>query len=194
MSTTAPDTPTDGEPPAAAAPGSPYRPIDTSRPHPARRYNAWLGGKDNFAADRESAEQIAQAFPTIRTAAVENRRFLHRVVAFLAAEAGIRQFIDIGTGLPATPNVHEIAQAIAPQSRVVYVDDDPLVVVHARALMDSGPEGATAYLVTPSADLFQATRLRVARRRPGSSPCRTPRYQRSQRQCARSRPKPGMTR
>jgi hypothetical protein len=146
MTTPEPGTPTDGEQPAATAPGSRYRPIDMTRPHPARRYDAWLGGKDNFAADRESAAQIAQAFPTIRKAALENRRFLRRVVAFLAAEAGIRQFIDIGTGMPNTPNVHEIAQAVAPQSRVVYVDNDPLVVVHARALMASAPEGAIEHV------------------------------------------------
>jgi hypothetical protein len=133
-------------------PGSEYQPLDTSRPHPARRYDYLLGGKDNFAADRTSADQIAQAFPTIRTAALENRRFLRRVVTFLAAEAGIRQFLDIGSGLPASPNVHEIAQGIAADTRVLYVDNDPLVMVHARALMVSAPEGAAAYV---KADLRQ---------------------------------------
>lgn len=120
--------------------------IDTSRPHPARRYNYWLGGKDNYAADRASGDQIAEALPTIRTAALENRRFLRRAVTYLAAEAGIRQFLDIGTGFPVSPNVHELAQAVAPGTRVVYVDNDPVVVVHAQALMTSTPQGATSYL------------------------------------------------
>ncbi|MFB9234412.1 SAM-dependent methyltransferase [Plantactinospora siamensis] len=120
--------------------------IDTSVPHPARRYNYWLGGKDNFAADRASGDQIAAAWPSVRTAAIENRRFLKRVTAFLTGQAGIRQFLDIGTGLPTADNTHEVAQAIAPDSRVVYVDNDPMVGVHARALMTSTPEGATAYL------------------------------------------------
>ncbi len=144
--TTGPGTPTNGEEPVAMLPGGGYRPLDMTRPHPARRYDFWLGGKDNFAADRESADRIAREFPTIRTAVLENRRFLHRAVSFLAAEAGIRQFLDIGTGIPAAPNVHDIAQSIAPESRVVYVDNDPLVVVHARARMVSDPEGATAYV------------------------------------------------
>jgi hypothetical protein len=120
--------------------------VDTSKAHPARRYNYWLHGKDNFAADRESAEVLAAAFPTIRLSALENRRFLRRAVAYLAGEAGIRQFLDIGAGLPSEGNVHEIAQACAPQSRVVYVDNDPIVLVHAHALLTSTPEGATAYL------------------------------------------------
>jgi len=146
VTTTGPGSQANGEEPGVTVPGSGYRPLDTGRPHPARRYDAWLGGKDNFAADRESADQIAQAFPTIRTAALENRRFLHRAVSFLAAEARIRQFLDIGTGIPTSPNVHEIVQAIAAESRVVYVDNDPLVVVHARARMVSSPGGATAYV------------------------------------------------
>jgi hypothetical protein len=119
--------------------------IDTTRPHSARRYDYWLGGKDNFAADRESADRIATAFPAIRTAVIENRRYLQRVVAHLA-KAGIRQFLDIGTGIPTRPNVHEVAQRIAPASRIVYVDNDPLIMVHARALMSSEREGATAYV------------------------------------------------
>ncbi|WP_225724732.1 MULTISPECIES: SAM-dependent methyltransferase [unclassified Nocardia] len=119
--------------------------LDTSKPHPARRYDYWLGGKDNFAADRESADVVAEAFPTIRFAALENRKFLRRAVAYLA-EAGIRQFLDIGTGLPTAGNVHEIAQDVAPDSRIVYVDNDPIVLVHARALLNSSNEGATAYL------------------------------------------------
>ncbi|MFG2042104.1 SAM-dependent methyltransferase [Dactylosporangium sp. NPDC048998] len=131
--------PADG--PAAAA----YQ-IDTTVAHPARRYNYWLSGKDNFAADRESADAIAKVFPHVRIAAIENRRFLHRAVAYLARHAGIRQFLDIGVGLPLEPNTHEIAQDIAPDCRVVYVDNDPLVMAHARALLTSHPEGATAYV------------------------------------------------
>ena len=121
-------------------------PIDTSTPHPARRYNYWLGGKDNFAADRESGDQIAAAQPSVRLWALENRGFLRRAVGYLAREAGIRQFLDIGTGLPTADNTHEVAQRIAPASRVVYVDNDPLVMVHARALLTSTPEGRTSYL------------------------------------------------
>jgi hypothetical protein len=120
--------------------------IDTSVAHSARRYDYWLGGKDNYAADRESGDAIAAAFPTVRTAVIENRRFVRRAVAFLTEHAGIRQFLDIGTGIPTSPNVHEIAQRIAPASRVVYVDNDPIVLAHARALLASSPEGATAYI------------------------------------------------
>ncbi|GAA0556132.1 SAM-dependent methyltransferase [Paractinoplanes ferrugineus] len=128
---------------ALANGGMPKATIDTSRPHPARMYNYWLGGKDNFAADRESADLIAKAFPQIRTAVQENRRFLRRAVAFMAAEVGLKQFLDIGTGFPASPNVHEVAQKIIPASRVVYVDNDPMVVSHARGLMTSSPQGTT---------------------------------------------------
>jgi len=120
--------------------------IDTSVAHSARRYDYWLGGKDNFAADRESGDAIAAAFPTVRIAVIENRRFLRRTVAFLAEHAGITQFLDIGTGIPTSPNVHEIAQRIAPESRVVYVDNDPIVLAHARALLTSSRQGATAYI------------------------------------------------
>ncbi|QXN95917.1 SAM-dependent methyltransferase [Nocardia iowensis] len=119
--------------------------MDVSKPHPARRYDYWLGGKDNFPADRESADMVAEAFPTIRLAALENRNFLRRAVCYLA-DAGVRQFLDIGAGLPTAGNVHEIAQSIAPESRIVYVDNDPIVLAHARALLNSSPEGATAYL------------------------------------------------
>ncbi|MEV6069144.1 SAM-dependent methyltransferase [Nocardia sp. NPDC052001] len=130
--------------------------IDTTKPHPARRYDYWLGGKDNFPADRESADAVAEAFPTVRLAAVENRNFLRRVTRYLAAEAGIRQFLDIGAGLPTAGNVHEIAQGIAPESRIVYVDNDPIVLVHARTLLNSAPEGRTAYL---DADLNDPERI-----------------------------------
>jgi hypothetical protein len=120
--------------------------IDTTTPHPARRYNYWLGGKDNFAADRESGDAIAKIYPAIRTTALENRAFLHRAVRFLSQEAGVRQFLDIGTGIPTANNTHEVAQSIAPDSRIVYVDNDPIVLTHARALLTSTPQGATAYI------------------------------------------------
>ena len=130
--------------------------IDTTVAHPARRYNYWLGGKDNFAADRESGDKIASVYPPIKTAARENRAFLQRAVRYLAAEAGIRQFLDVGTGIPTADNTHEVAQGIAPESRVAYVDNDPIVLTHARALLQSSPEGATAYL---DADLREPERI-----------------------------------
>jgi hypothetical protein len=121
------------------------RPIDTTRPHPARRYNYWLGGKDHFQADRDSAAMIEQIIPSVSLAAREGRKWHGRVVRFLA-EAGVRQFLDIGTGLPAPDNTHEVAQSVDPTASVVYVDNDPLVLVHARALLRGTPEGRTAYL------------------------------------------------
>ncbi|ASW57826.1 methyltransferase [Plantactinospora sp. KBS50] len=130
--------------------------IDTSVVHPARRYDYWLGGKDNFAADRESGDAVAAAFPAVRIAAVENRRFLRRAVAYLTGEAGIRQFLDIGTGIPAADNTHEVAQAIAPDARVVYVDNDPIVLAHARALLTGAAAGRTAYL---DADLREPKKI-----------------------------------
>ncbi|MFG1609586.1 SAM-dependent methyltransferase [Actinoplanes sp. NPDC049265] len=120
--------------------------IDTSRMHPARRYDYLLGGKDNFEADRANAEMLTRAFPAARVAAMENRKFLRRAVSTLAREAGIRQFLDIGAGLPTSPNVHEVAQDIAPESRVVYVDNDPMVLAYARALLTGSEAGATAYV------------------------------------------------
>jgi hypothetical protein len=120
--------------------------IDTSVPHPARRYNYWIGGKDNFQADRDSGDTIARMFPTIRIAALENRSFLRRAVEFLVRDAGIKQFLDVGTGIPTADNTHEVAQALAPDARVVYVDNDPIVLVHARALLTSTPEGRTSYI------------------------------------------------
>ncbi|WP_188127276.1 SAM-dependent methyltransferase [Actinoplanes lobatus] len=119
--------------------------MDTSVAHPARRYNYWLGGKDHFAADRESGDLLAKAFPTARIAALENRDFLRRTVRFLAG-SGVRQFLDIGTGLPVPDNTHEIAQRIAPGSRVLYVDNDPIVMTHSRALMIGTPEGRIGYV------------------------------------------------
>jgi hypothetical protein len=130
----------------SAADKAPVPELDTSKPHPARMYDYYLGGKDNFAADREAVEKVQAAFPSIRTTARENRGFLGRAVRYLAGEAGIRQFLDIGTGLPSAGNVHEVAQSVAPSSRVVYADNDPLVLAHARALLTSGPEGRTAYI------------------------------------------------
>ncbi|WP_433086454.1 SAM-dependent methyltransferase [Dactylosporangium sp. CA-052675] len=119
--------------------------IDTSVPHPARRYSYWLGGKDHFAADRASGDAIAAAFPAVVELARANRAFLRRAVRAVA-EAGVRQFLDIGTGLPAPDNTHEVAQAVAPESRVVYVDNDPIVMMHAQALLVGDPRGHTAYL------------------------------------------------
>jgi S-adenosyl methyltransferase len=120
--------------------------IDTDRPHPARMYDYYIGGKDHFAADRVVADAALAHWPAARIGLRENRRFLGRAVRYLAGEAGIRQFLDIGSGLPTTQNVHEIAQAAAPSSRVVYVDSDPMVLTHARALLTSKPEGRTAYI------------------------------------------------
>ncbi|MFI5892966.1 SAM-dependent methyltransferase [Actinoplanes sp. NPDC051513] len=120
--------------------------FDTGVAHPARRYNYWLGGKDNFAADRESGDLLAKSYPAARIAARANRAFLGRAVGHLAADAGIRQFLDIGTGLPTADNTHEVAQRVAPESRIVYVDNDPMVMVHARALLTSTPEGETRYI------------------------------------------------
>jgi hypothetical protein len=110
------------------------RSVDDTVADPARRYDYWLGGKDNFAVDRASGDLIAQRFPHIRTAVRQNRRFMHRAVSALC-EAGIDQFLDIGTGLPTAPNTHQIAHAVNPAAKVVYVDNSPLVLVHARALL-----------------------------------------------------------
>jgi hypothetical protein len=120
--------------------------IDTTVAHPARIYDYLLGGKDNFPADRQAAEAVVRIFPSARTQVRENRRFLGRAVRYLTAEAGIRQFLDIGTGIPTAGNTHEVAQTIAPTTRVVYVDNDPIVLAHSRALLTSTPEGTTAYL------------------------------------------------
>jgi len=120
--------------------------IDTSRPHPARMYDYYIGGKNHFAADRALADRALASWPAGRIGLRENRRFLGRMVRYLAAEAGVRQFLDIGSGLPTTNNVHEIAQAVDSSSRVVYVDNDSMVLAHARALLASAPEGRTAYL------------------------------------------------
>jgi hypothetical protein len=114
--------------------------------HIARVYDYWLGGKDNYAADRKAGDAALAAYPYIAGGVRANRAFLARVVRYLAGEAGIRQFLDIGTGIPTANNTHEVAQDIAPDSRVVYVDNDPIVLSHARALLTSSSEGTTAYL------------------------------------------------
>jgi hypothetical protein len=126
--------------------------FDTSVAHPARVYDYWLGGKDNYEADREAAEQVVAIMPSILPGVRANRAFLRRAVEYLAREAGIRQFLDVGTGLPTAQNTHEVAQSIAPESRIVYVDNDPIVLAHARALLTSSPQGATAYLEADARD------------------------------------------
>jgi hypothetical protein len=120
--------------------------LRTDVPHSARIYDYLLGGKDNFAADREAAEQIRRDLPTMPISMRANREFVGRVARWLAAERGMRQFLDIGTGLPTRPNLHEAVQAVDPTCRIVYVDNDPLVLVHARALLTSSPQGKTSYV------------------------------------------------
>ncbi|WDZ82967.1 SAM-dependent methyltransferase [Micromonospora cathayae] len=142
--------------------------VDSSVAHNARVWNYWLGGKDNFEADRRVGDHVRQMFPVIGEVARADRRFLARAVRHLAGEAGIRQFLDIGTGLPTADNTHDLAQAVAPESRIVYVDNDPMVLVHARALLTSRPEGVTRYLeadvhrpdsiVSAAADTLDLTR------------------------------------
>jgi len=138
-----PDVPDDTR--SASSGGEPDA-FDTSVAHIARVYNFWLGGRDNYAADREAAEQVINAYPTILASVRAQRAFLGRAVRYLVTEAGIRQFLDIGTGLPSADNTHEVAQRAAPESRVVYVDSDPIVLAHARALLTSSPQGATHYV------------------------------------------------
>src|SRR5580693_4654292 len=120
--------------------------INPAVPHPARVYDYWLGGKDNYQADRDAAAEAIKIFPKTVESARSGRAFLSRVVSYLTAEAGIRQFLDLGSGLPSAQNVHEVAQSIAPESRVIYVDNDPVVLLHAKALLASSPEGATGYI------------------------------------------------
>jgi len=122
------------------------RGFDTSVAHSARVHDYWLGGKENYAADRAAGDAVIAAYPGIVMSVRANRAFLARVVRFLAAEGGIRQFLDIGTGIPSANNTHEVAQKVAPDARVVYVDYDPVVLAHARALLASSPEGATDYI------------------------------------------------
>jgi uncharacterized SAM-dependent methyltransferase len=126
--------------------------FDTTVAHPARVYDYWLGGKDNYEADRAAGREVIAAMPGILPTVRANRAFLRRAVQYLVEEAGIRQFLDVGTGLPTAENTHEVAQEIAPESRIVYVDNDPIVLAHARALLTSTPQGATAYLQADARD------------------------------------------
>jgi len=130
--------------------------IDTTVPHSARIWNYWLGGKDNFAVDRAAGDAWLATFPGMRDVARASRGFLIRSIRYLAGEAGIRQFLDIGTGLPTADNTHQVAQRIAPEARVVYVDNDPMVLAHARALLTSTQEGVTAYI---NADLGETDKI-----------------------------------
>jgi O-methyltransferase involved in polyketide biosynthesis len=142
----------------SSAPGQGQAPpeIDTTVPHSARVWNYWLGGKDNYPVDRAAGDQFQEVFPEIVDTARESRRFLSRAVRYLAGEAGVRQFLDIGTGLPSADNTHEVAQRVAPASRIVYVDNDPVVLAHARALLTSSPQGVTRYV---DADLRDPDRI-----------------------------------
>ncbi|MCT6778952.1 SAM-dependent methyltransferase [Streptomyces rubiginosohelvolus] len=128
------------------APNDPTAGLVTSRAHSARVYDYILGGKDHYPADIEAGDAMCRHWPALPVHMMENRRFMHRAARFLAEEHGVRQFLDIGTGLPTSPNLHEIVQEVAPESHVVYVDNDPIVLAHARALLQSSPEGATAYV------------------------------------------------
>ena len=132
--------------------------LNTNVPHSARVWNYWLGGKDNFAADRAVGDQVKAVFPEIVDAARHTRGFLRRAVTYLAAEQGIRQFLDVGTGLPTADNTHDVAQRVAPEARIVYVDNDPLVLVHARALLTSTAEGVTQYIDSDLADTDDVVR------------------------------------
>ncbi|SEL14113.1 SAM-dependent methyltransferase [Streptacidiphilus jiangxiensis] len=122
------------------------RGIDTSRPHSARMYDYYLGGKDHFAVDADAAERVAKVFPSVFVSARANRSFMHRATRVLAREHGIRQWLDIGTGIPTEPNLHQVAQAVVPNARVVYADNDPLVLKYAERLMRSSPQGRTTYI------------------------------------------------
>ncbi|MFJ9024752.1 SAM-dependent methyltransferase [Streptomyces sp. NPDC102259] len=133
-----------------ATAGAPGR-IDTSKPHSARFWNYFVGGKDNYEVDREIGDHIKEIFPGLVDVAVTSRHFLGRAVRHLVGEQGIRQFLDVGTGLPTADNTHQVAQGVAPDARIVYVDNDPVVLAHAHALLTSTPEGRTAYL---NADLY----------------------------------------
>ncbi|MFJ6080071.1 SAM-dependent methyltransferase [Streptomyces sp. NPDC092369] len=122
------------------------RDIDTSRPHSARMYDYYLGGKDHFEIDKQAAESVAGVYPGIFVCARENRAFMHRATRVLAREHGIRQWLDIGTGIPTEPNLHQVAQSVVPDARVVYADNDPLVLKYAERLMRSTPQGRTTYI------------------------------------------------
>jgi S-adenosyl methyltransferase len=130
----------------ASAPSRLDTGLDTSVSHSARIWNYWLGGKDNYEADRIAGDRVAEMLPIIVIQARADRAFLGRAIRYLAGEAGLRQFLDIGTGLPTADNTHEVAQRVAPESRIVYADNDPLVLAHARALLTSSPQGACDYI------------------------------------------------
>jgi len=137
----------------------PGAPLDASIPHSARVWNYWLGGKDNFEVDRQVGDQFSEFYPDITVVAKSSRAFLRRAITHLATDAGIRQFLDVGTGMPTAENTHQVAQAAAPDARIVYVDNDPLVLAHARALLTGTPEGATEYL---DADLHDPVAILAA--------------------------------
>ena len=145
---------------AAAADSVAGTGIDTTVPHSARIWNYWLGGKDNYAVDRAAGDQFSAIYPGIVDIARADRQFLGRVVRFLAGEAGVRQFLDVGTGLPTADNTHQVAQRVAPGARVVYVDNDPLVLAHARALLIGNAEGSTHFVDVDMTD--PATIIREA--------------------------------
>ncbi|MBT1094401.1 SAM-dependent methyltransferase [Streptomyces chartreusis] len=145
------------DPAAAPEPTNPR--IDASIPHSARIWNYWLGGKDNYRVDEEAGDAYTAVFPGIVTIARSSRAFLRRNITYLVSEAGIRQFLDIGTGLPTAQNTHEVAQRLAPEARIVYVDNDPMVLAHARALLYSTREGATSYV---DADVTAPDRILAA--------------------------------
>jgi hypothetical protein len=126
--------------------GQALRDFDVSVPHSARIWNYWLGGKDNFQADRDAGDEFVAVYPLQLDKARACRQFLARAVRYLVNEVGVRQFLDVGTGLPTASNTHDVAQREAPESRIVYVDNDPLVLTHARALLTSSPEGVTSYI------------------------------------------------
>ncbi|WP_043663191.1 SAM-dependent methyltransferase [Streptomyces xylophagus] len=147
-------------PDQASTPGpAAHQKIDTSVPHSARIWNYWLGGKDNYPVDKEAGDAYTAVFPGIVTIARSSRAFLRRNITYLVSEAGIRQFLDVGTGLPTADNTHQVAQRIAPETRIVYVDNDPMVLAHARTLLDSTPQGATAYV---AADVTEPDRILAA--------------------------------
>lgn len=137
--------------------------IDTTAPHSARMYDYWLGGKTHYAVDAQAAEAVMRLWPGVRTGAQVNRWFMRRAARWLAEEAGIRQFLDVGAGIPTTPNLHQVTQEVAPDSRVVYVDNDPIVLTYSEALLESSAEGRTVYLhadVTDPAGILEAPTLR----------------------------------
>ncbi|MBL1098744.1 SAM-dependent methyltransferase [Streptomyces coffeae] len=133
--------------------------IDTTKPHSARMYDYYLGGKDHYEVDEQAAAHVIAVYPGIKTCARTNRSFMHRATRWLAKEAGIRQFLDIGTGIPTEPNLHQVAQDVAPDARIVYADNDPIVLAYAQALLHGTPEGRTAYL---QADVREPERILTA--------------------------------